>query len=81
MTKPTKKSHQIFEGTPEVNADHYRVDKNTILRLIPHDKLKKLKKGDAVISIVGDEYIIGKDDLDSETSVFGRSKYGEKIDL
>lgn len=79
MFKPTKKLPRRFEGTPEVNADHYSVDKKTVLKLISHEKLKKLKNGEVVISIVGDKYIIGKDNLDFETCVFGRSKYGEKI--
>ena len=81
MTKPTTKTHRRFEGTPEINADHYPVNKGIVLQLIPHEKLTKYKKGATVISIVGDEYIIGKDELDLETTVFGRSKYGENIDL
>ena len=79
MTKPATKPYRRFEGTPEINADHYPVSKDTILKLIPHTELTKYKKGAIVISIVGDEYVIGKDDLDSQTEVFGRSKYGEKI--
>jgi hypothetical protein len=81
MLQPTTKAPRKCEGTPEVNADHYPVSKDTILKLIPQNKLKKLKQGTTVISIVGDEYIVGEADLDFETTVFGRSKYGEKIDL
>jgi hypothetical protein len=79
MIKPIKKIRKRFEGTPEINADHYRVDKDITLKLIPIDKLKKLKKGTIVISIAGDKYTIGDANLDFETEVFGRSKYGEKI--
>lgn len=63
----------------QINADNYPMDKNRTIRLIPRDKLKKLKNGTQLFTVGGTEIIIGKDKVDCDTGCFGRSKYGKLI--
>ena len=63
----------------QINADNYPIDKSRTIKLIPRDKLKKLKNGTQLFTVGGTEVIVGKDELDCETGCFGRSKYGELI--
>lgn len=75
MTKPQKR----FEGTAEINASHYPIDKTRNIRLLSHDELKRQKKGVVLFSVGGREVTVGKEELDTETCVFGHSKYGQLI--
>jgi len=63
----------------QIGADSYPIDGDRILKLVPLEKLSKLPKGTKLISIVGKEVEVGKDDLDLETRMFQRSKYGELV--
>jgi hypothetical protein len=77
--KPNKKVLKRYLGTDEINADNYPLDKKQNLRLLSFDQLKRQKKGAVLFSVGGAEIIIGKSVLDMDTTVFGRSKYGELI--
>ncbi len=64
-----------------INADNYPIGDDKIIRLLPVEKVKKLHKGTKLFSVGGKEVTVGVDDLDLETNVFQRSKYGELIDM
>ena len=68
-----------FEGTEKINANRYPIDKTRIIRLLSHDELKNQKRGVVLFSVGGKEVVVGKDNIDFETGVFGRSKYGTLI--
>ena len=61
----------------EINADNYPIGDGKIIRLLPVDKVKKLPKGTKLYSVGGKDVVVGEDELDLETNVFKRSKYGE----
>jgi hypothetical protein len=64
-----------------INADNYPIGNNRVIKLISHDRLKKHKNGTTIFSVSGKEIVVGKEDLDTDTYVFGRSKYGELIQV
>jgi hypothetical protein len=70
--KPTKE--QI-----EITADTWPVDKTRIICLYSLQEFKKLKKGAIVTDVGGCDLEIGQFDVDLETSVFGRTKYGKTL--
>ena len=71
MKTEKKKTRTRFEGTEEINADHCPVDKERFMQLLSHADLKKQKKGTQLFSVSGKEIVVGKDNLDLETFVFG----------
>jgi len=77
--KPNKKVLYRYKGTDEIHTDCYPLDKTRNLRLLSIDQLKRQKKGAVLFSVGGAEIVIGKSVLDVDTTVFGRSKYGELL--
>ena len=76
----TKEKPRIrFEGTDEINANHYPIENSRFIRLLSHDELNRLKKGVVLFSIAGEEITVGKSKLNIAVWVFGRSMYGELI--
>jgi hypothetical protein len=64
-----------------INADNYPIGNNRVIKLISREKLPKLSKGITIFSVGGKEIVVGKEDLDTDTGCFGRSKYGELIQI
>lgn len=77
--KASEKPRTRFEGTAEINADHYPIDKSRFIRLLSHDALKRQKKGVVLFSVGGREVVVGKDQFETESFAFGRSIYGELL--
>lgn len=63
----------------EITADNYPIGNNNVIRLLTVSQVELLSKGTKLFSVGGTEIIIGKSNLDLETHVFGRSKYGELL--
>jgi len=75
--KPNKKVMKRYLGTEEINAQCYPFDKSKNLRLLSHDELKRCKKGVVLFSVGGKKIVVGTDVIDTDTTVFGKSKYGQ----
>lgn len=68
-----------MNSIPLLDANRYHVGNDVFIKLLPIEKVKKLPTGTKLVSVVGKEIEVGKDQLDLETTVFKCSKYGEPI--
>jgi len=63
----------------EVTANHWPINKENVIKLIPLSKLKELPEGTEIFTVGGNKVVVGKDELDFQTRVFGKSRYGMLI--
>jgi hypothetical protein len=64
----------------EITANCWPIDKERNIKLIPLNNLKDLPKGTKLFTVGGIEVEVGKDELDTQTRVFKKSKYGKLIE-
>jgi len=60
----------------EITANKWPIDKERFIKLIPLNNLKDLPKGTELFTVGGLMVVVGKDELDTQTRVLKKSKYG-----